>query len=208
LKENTALRAFAKAEETEGMTEAAANDFLHEFSEMWPGQEFVTTDYIIRIKKQLVEQGIHLEYRFIRAVVVEACYQMNRMQATPDLDQQIVRDAIAAAERILGGSKLAPLLSAADENATIALICSKLKEIQAAGNSMEESIKGAMGDSAFDASIHDIWAHYAGAADTDTARAAFMQATKVLVTALRQKERGIKGLVDDLVAVVEKLNLG
>jgi hypothetical protein len=65
-----------------------------------------------------------------------------------------------------------------------------LKEVTRNSKDFKEKIKDAFGNAAFDVSTADIWERLANAADTDTARAAFMQQLKLLTGAIRQQDAG------------------
>ena len=73
---------------------------------------------------------------------------------------------------------------------------------------MEEKMKSSFGETAFVHTSQEIWAKFGDAVDKDTARAAWCQELKLVVAAGRRKEVGLRGMIDDMIATFEKLNLG
>jgi hypothetical protein len=72
---------------------------------------------------------------------------------------------------------------------------------------IEEKMKSSYGDTAFEHSSQDIWAKFGDAIDIDTARAAWCQEVKLVIAAARQKEVGLRGMIDDMIAILDRLNL-
>lgn len=68
-------------------------------------------------------------------------------------------------------------------------------------------MKATFGENAFDIGPYDVWEKFADMADTDTARAAWMQQLKLLAGGVRQKEAGVGGMVGDIIENMEKLRL-
>ena len=119
----------------------------------------------------------------------------------------MVRKLVGTLQRTYGSFESTPPISSNDQNAVLATTLAKLKEIKQAAVDAEQKSKEPYGEVVFDGTSNDIWATYGEAPDTDTARAAWSQELRLVVAAARQKEAGLKGMVQDLITTLDRLNL-
>jgi hypothetical protein len=119
----------------------------------------------------------------------------------------MVKKVLGTLSRIYSPPECTPSISTPVQHALVSAVLAKLREVRQAGLAMEEKMKSSFGETAFDYSSADIWAKFGSAADTDTARAAFAQELKLVVAGARQKEAGLRGMIEDIIAPLEKLDL-
>lgn len=53
-----------------------------------------------------------------------------------------------------------------------------------------------------------MWAHYADSIDTDSAKLAFFSVARYFVAEDQQRNKGVAGMITDLVEVLEKAGFG
>ncbi|KAH8879861.1 hypothetical protein GQ53DRAFT_755621 [Thozetella sp. PMI_491] len=68
-------------------------------------------------------------------------------------------------------------------------------------------MKESVGEVSSWGTIQDIWEKYANSIDTDAAKKSWMELARFMVTAIAHKARGISGMVEGIVEIVDKLNL-
>lgn len=203
LKENRGLRKFI--EEEEEMDEESSELVLQDLTALWPSLnvESVSAKQVQKLHEALWKTKTRLPYRFIRPFFAEITYLMQTKDKL-DLEKAVVK-VIASAQRMLGEPEEAPPVEGAGHIDCLNLMLLKLKEIQAASKDANAQMKDAYGEVVFgDVTAHDIWAHFADASDTDTARAAFNHQCRMMVAEFQQKEKGLGGMIDDLIEAFEK----
>ncbi|OBT85115.1 hypothetical protein VE02_06490 [Pseudogymnoascus sp. 03VT05] len=121
-----AIRLFLDVTET--FTEDDACDFVAQFMAVWPVQATLTTEDIMRIRKELEKEEIFVKYRVVRPFILEASFS---------LSQESKQDAVAkiALETVHRGLK--EILSA---------VLTALKGAVAAAKKFNAQAKDAYGD--------------------------------------------------------------
>jgi hypothetical protein len=206
LPENSGLRMFVEV--TGELSAEQATRVVEDFKINWPDVPHVTDKSIMELKRGLGLAEVDLEYKLIRPFIAEGCWRMsvNNFKQPKRLREMVV-STLETVTRVMGTSEWTPSISPADQNALLTTTLAKLREIKANAGAMEESMKATYGESAFDVSTYDIWEKFADAADTDTARAAWMQQLKLLAGGVRQKEATVATMVDDVIGTLAKLKL-
>jgi hypothetical protein len=203
---NTGLRCFV--EDDEPLDDDTAKEAANDFKRMWPSVEGVTANKLQIIKKALLNSDINLQYGLARAVIAEACWCLDEDEVWDAAKHdQMIPNIVATVRRIVLPNKSAPPISVEHTNTIISLVLAKLKEMIVAAAETNCSIKNVFGDFPTNLDINSIWGEYADAADTDTSRAAFNQALRIVVAGIMQREAGIGGMVAELVDRLEKLQL-
>jgi len=132
---NKALRLFVEGEEE--LSAEVASDVVDEIQEQWPEVEDVTADRVIRLKRGMIQSGIHLEYRLLRGFVAEAMYRLAHhfaVSAMPidddDPTAQLVKEVVCNVQRVTPLKESTPVItSMSEEGAFLATLRNKLIEV-------------------------------------------------------------------------------
>jgi hypothetical protein len=206
LAQNSGLRYFIESDEE--LSEEQSQDVVADFLAMWPNTPHILGEYIRILKKALIiHPETHLPYRLLMPFLAEACWVIGEGEVTGKRIYDMVPKLVGTLKRIYGRTNSTSPISADERDLVLATTLAKLKEIKQAGVDTEEKAKASFGEAAFDYTSHDIWARYGEALDTDTARAAWSQELRLVVAAGRQKEAGLRGMIQDLITPLEKLKL-
>ena len=205
LPDNAGLHLFVESKEP--IDDEQSQMVVRDFLEMWPGTKHIVAENIKTLQHVMLKERLHLEYRFIKPFLTEACWLMGEGKINEESLAVKVKEVLGTISRICGPVEQAPAIPTNEQNAILEVFRTKLKEMSKAAVEVEEEMKSSYGDTAFEHSSQDIWAKFGDAIDTDTARAAWCQEVKLVVAAARRKEVGLRGMIDDMIAILDKLNL-
>ncbi|TAQ83551.1 hypothetical protein B7494_g8125 [Chlorociboria aeruginascens] len=181
---------------------------IEELRELWRELEIDATD-ILLLKEQLVQEGLYLEYRLLKPFLAEASYQLKKEQHNHKETGSIAREALATVERVLGSRESpTPILSASDERRVLPHLISTLNTIIQDSKNFDKSMKDNCGDHTMVGTLHDVWERYAAQLDTDAAKKSWFEAARYLTASMKAKERGVTEMLQDVVEIFEKLNMG
>jgi len=163
-------------EASKELTMDQADEVEHDFINNWGETKYVTSQRIKPLKDFLLKASVDLPYRLVKAFITEGCYHVSQVDFGTDEEQiNMVNDTLEAIHRIIGTSGSTVSIAVEDRNAILATVLAKFREVKANATAMEESMKATFGENAFDIGPYDVWEKFADMADTDTARAAWMQ---------------------------------
>jgi hypothetical protein len=205
LLENAGLHIFVESKEP--IDEEQSQMVVRDFLKMWPGTKHIVAENIKTLQHVMLKERLHLEYRFIKPFLTEACWLMGEGKVDEEGLAVTVKEVLGTASRMCGPVESTPAIPANEQNAILQVFRTKLKEMSKAAVEIEEKMKSSYGDTAFEHSSQDIWAKFGDAIDIDTARAAWCQEVKLVIAAARQKEVGLRGMIDDMIAILDRLNL-
>jgi len=205
LPDNAGLRLFVESKEP--IDEEQSQMVVRDFLEMWPGTKHIVVENVKTIQHVMLKERLHLEYHFIKPFLAEACWLMGEGKVDEEGLAVKVKEVLGTASRMCGPVESTPAIPANEQNAILQVFRTKLKEMSKAAVEIEEKMKSSYGDTAFEHSSQDIWAKFGDAIDIDTARAAWCQEVKLVIAAARQKEVGLRGMIDDMIAILDRLNL-
>lgn len=145
----------------------------------------------------------------MRGFIAEGCFALTKAEGkgkTPNL-VDLTKNTLQRTERVMGPVESTPSIVTDNEGALLAAITAKVTEIKEAGKRFGLGIKQSAGDAGPDATLVDIWAKYANALDTDSAKKAFFEAVRYLASEVRTREEGLYGMVMDLSKVLDEMKL-
>jgi hypothetical protein len=202
-------------------TIADATEMHAELHKMWP--DIIATPHRLGLlRRGLVIANTTIAYRCLRPFLREALYQLENAvnENVINIDETITSDeaeakrqdesladlvteAAGTVERILGTE---PPVAVSTDDATLLLkaVKEKLQEMVSIDSEFGRMLKESTGDQALPCTIQDIWNKYAHACDTDAARTAFMDVTRLLVSAFRQKELHLAGVAENMADLLQK----
>ena len=201
LPSNPGLREFAESKKN--FTMELAHQVANEFSNNWPSATPISAIHVLKLKQQLIESKIFLEYWLVKPFLIEGCYRLSYADCEGRALEDLVESVVGNVQRLCTSHES----MAWKNNAPLAAILAKLEEAVDYGLANEEQMKAACGEVAFDLSPSDIWAVFADASDTDTAQAAFMQQVRLFVSGFRQQNRNMMGMVEDIITTFSKFKL-
>ncbi|CAI6329413.1 unnamed protein product [Periconia digitata] len=228
--ENTALHGFANLEDDSALfTQAKAQNVIDEIRIAWPDTEVdpvhlamlgrgiqcaddTAPDYIHL--HAYIRYGTNLIQKSIAAGEVDANIALQVEDGEDRQTQEKVLASIAQTthdtiRNVLGSAKLqkAPLSDAHAYRKLLVALKAKLVEIVVADKEFARMLKDSIGDQAIGANYQDIWAKCCEQSDTEGARAAFMDITKLVIGALRAHEGYLAKRVKDIVDILDKAGI-
>ncbi|TGO47698.1 hypothetical protein BCON_0266g00030 [Botryotinia convoluta] len=199
------LRSFCELERD--ITKEEAQAVVLEVERYWPEINGLTWEIVRTVKRGLIQSGMELQYRLLRALLAEAT---SVFCGSGDIEDRDGDEKMEEGETPQGsefGSKVEKILQTAErmiplptstqsllnksDRTIIGAIAVKLKEISKAFAEGDKELLDHCGDCALEQySIYDIWGKYAEAVDTDPSKMAFMTIVRRLMMHLLRKNRG------------------
>jgi hypothetical protein len=212
LPRHTALRKFA--EKGEEFCDDDAILLQEELGDTWPeiDKAHCTKESILLLKEayDTSETLEVIEYRLLRGFLAEGLYVVSKKIQDDDTAElgEAVEAVYSSVQRITPAIKSTAPISTTSENLLVKSVVGKLKEIVSASKEMDSQLKTLCGDVTLDGSPYDIWAYYADAIDTDTAKVAFFSMVRYFLAEDQQRNKQVAGMIADLVEVLEKAGFG
>jgi regulatory protein YycI of two-component signal transduction system YycFG len=144
----------------------------------------------------------------LRGFLAEGLYISSKAIKEEDITRLNIGDIYASVEWIYPVVKLTAPVSTTSENLILKSVVSKLRDIVMASNEMNGQLKALCSDVTLNGSPYDMWAHYADAIDTDSAKVAFFSMIRYFLAEDQQRTRQVSGIIEDLVEVLEKAGFG
>jgi hypothetical protein len=211
LPNHNALKQFAEKGRDFNIENAVT--LLEELADTWP--EIVDVHYtkesVMRLKEayDASETLEVIEYRLLRGFLAEGLYVVANADEDEETTDIVKVEAVyASVQRIMPSIKSTAPITTSSENLLVKSVVRKLKEIVSASNEMDTQLKAMCGDVTLDGSPYDMWAHYADAIDTDSAKVAFFSVVRYFLAEDQQRNKQVAGMIADLVEVLEKAGFG
>lgn len=215
LRRHAALRKFA--EKGEDFNSEDATLLLEELADTWPEIVNVhsTKESVLRLKNAYdTSKTLEvIEYRLLRGFLAEGLFVLAQAgQPGETIDQgeedKLAECVYASVQRITPSIKSTAPITTTSENLLVKSVVRKLKEIVSASHEMDIQLKDMCGDVTLDGSPYDMWAHYADAIDTDSAKVAFFSVVRYFLAEDQHRNKQVAGMIADLVEVLEKAGFG
>jgi hypothetical protein len=185
-----------------------------EIETIWPNLADVSLEGLEALKDGLRSSGIVLEYHLLRSFLAEGCWRFandgeNRDGTNTKAQwEHLVHDTVGTLRRVAGMAPIATISLDQERLLLTTGVIKSLREIVKKGNEFDKGLKDMCGDQTNDGTLHDVWEKYAASLDTGAARLSWFEAVRYLASAMMQKHKGVQGMVQDVLGVLEKLNLG
>ncbi len=172
----------------------------------------VTIERLTQIKKEFVGQDVHLEYHHLRLFILAVCFDLQQQQeVSPVTTEAIILNALARTRIMLGPSESKAPSHVSIDAADVHLLRALRKILHGvvdAGNMFDKAMKDSTGDQANRSTVQDVWEKYADSLDIDAAKKSWMELARMMLAADAHKAKGICGMVEDVVGLLDRLNLG